>query len=57
MKTMILLVALCCSAGIASAASLPNQPRTPFIVVDYAPARPPLTKATLWVYLRWLRLY
>lgn len=57
MKTLILVLALCSATSVASAATQPNPPRVRFEIVDHAPRPPYFSKATLWRYIRWLRVY
>ena len=51
MKKLLILLVL---ATALPAAPEPNPTAWHFIIVDYAPRPPKLTKAGLWAYLRWL---
>lgn len=52
MKKLLLILAL---ATVSQAAPNPNAVKQHFVIVDYVP-HPPLTKSTLWLYIRWFHL-
>lgn len=54
MKKLLVLLAL---TTTMAAAPTPKQVPVKFIIVDYVPRPPAFTRATLWQYLLWLRLY
>lgn len=60
MKKIAILLFIALIPCLAPAASLPNQPRTPFIIIDRAPPPPPpriVNFQTLFMYMRWAALY